>query len=147
MSETLNRPRPVTMGELRAAAPGMLYGEALYLHSRGAFGALAASQAPPIQAGPPPLWTLEDVARFLRLEHLDEAVIRSRLGDLRRERGFPGPLIRGSNGGTTRYDPQAIARWLEAQRDPALAAGPAAPPPKAAPLAAAPDFNLAALKG
>jgi len=148
MSDTLDRPRSITIAEAVALAPNMTYGEALYLHSRGAFAGLAASQAQAAaDAALPPLWTLRDVARFLRIEELPDATVRQRLADLRRDRHFPAPVVRGGRGGNTRYDPRAIAEWLAAQRPRDAAAPP--PPAPVAPAAPAPalDFNTAALRG
>lgn len=81
---------------------------------------------------PAPLWTLDDVARFLRLEELDRARLRQRLADLVRYQGFPAPLIRGTRGGETRYDPDAIAAWLRRRRGDDV---PPAPPSSSSPSA------------
>lgn len=64
----------------------------------------------------PPLWTLDDLAKFLRIDHLPRARQLSQVSELRRDRGFPKPLIAGRHGGNPRYDPVAIAAWLRRQR-------------------------------
>lgn len=64
----------------------------------------------------PPLWTVDDVAKFLRIEHLPRARVLQRLADLRRDRGFPRPLIQGKRGDFSRYDPAAILAWLRRER-------------------------------